>query len=189
MNEGASGGRSRWKPKFQAKRRSVLAQVRNHLIAKGLRPQDKWCLWIDVDVCDYPPDVLNRLLDTRASVVVPNCVLDPAGQSFDMNSFVEMHGSRDYRYYKRCHGGVFQPPIGYGGRRHLNNLRFVNQTHLTGVGGTMLLVRADLHRAGLIFPERPYCDLLETEGFGKLCCDFGVTPIGLPNLEIRHVKS
>ena len=53
----------------------------------------------------------------------------------------------------------------------------------------MLLVWAEVHRAGIRFPELPYDDLLETEGFGRLCHDCGVTPIGLPNTAILHVKS
>lgn len=54
------------------------------------------------------------------------------------------------------------------------------------VGGTMLLVDANLHRAGLLFPERPYRYLIETEGFGAAARDIGVVPVGLPNVEIVH---
>jgi hypothetical protein len=39
----------------------------------------------------------------------------------------------------------------------------------------------------LRFPEIPYRDLLETEGFGALARDLGVIPIGLPRVEVRHV--
>jgi hypothetical protein len=52
----------------------------------------------------------------------------------------------------------------------------------------MLLVHGSVHRAGVIFPDIPYGDLLETEGFGKLASDFGTPPIGLPNVEIVHVR-
>ena len=51
----------------------------------------------------------------------------------------------------------------------------------------MLLVDASLHRGGLVFPEAPYRDLVETEGFGVLARDLGVTPVGLPRVEILHV--
>jgi hypothetical protein len=53
----------------------------------------------------------------------------------------------------------------------------------------MLLVHASVHRAGLEFPAIPYNDLIETEAFGRLASDFGLTPYGLPNVEIFHVKS
>ena len=51
----------------------------------------------------------------------------------------------------------------------------------------MLLVDASLHRGGLVFPEEPYRDLVETEGFGVLAKDLGVVPVGLPRVEIFHV--
>ncbi len=58
---------------------------------------------------------------------------------------------------------------------------------LDGVGGTMLLVDAALHRGGLRFPELPYDHLIETEAFGRLANDCGITPIGLPRVEVMHV--
>ena len=60
----------------------------------------------------------------------------------------------------------------------------------------MLLVRADLHRDGLIFPPYPYGRAnprirpdkpeLETEGFGLMAQDMGYQCWGMPYLEIRH---
>jgi hypothetical protein len=60
----------------------------------------------------------------------------------------------------------------------------------------MLLVRADLHRDGLIFPATPYGIAnphvrsdhghLETEGLGLMARDMGYRCWGMPNLEIRH---
>jgi hypothetical protein len=68
---------------------------------------------------------------------------------------------------------------------------------LHAVGGTMLLVRADLHREGLIFPPVPYGKPsslarergeLETEGLGILARDMGYRCWGMPRLEIKHAK-
>jgi hypothetical protein len=59
---------------------------------------------------------------------------------------------------------------------------------LDGVGGTMLLVDASLHRGGLRFPEMPYRDHIETEGLGLLARDLGVGAIGLPQVEILNVS-
>jgi len=73
---------------------------------------------------------------------------------------------------------------------------------LDAVGGTMLLVRADAHRDGLVFP--PFCygrrsplirddncfpvsqGEIETEGLGVLASDMGYECWGMPNLEILH---
>lgn len=179
----------RWLPHLQFSRRSNLARVRNHLIDQGIAPEDDWALWLDVDVCDYPPDILHRLLAERRKVVTPDCRLSWDGPSYDLNAFTDPTDRRDHRYLKHVRRGLFMPPADYDRRRHLHDLRFLDRVPLTSVGGTMLLVSAEVHRAGVRFPELPYDDLLETEGFGRLCHHCGVTPIGLPNVAILHVQS
>jgi peptide chain release factor subunit 1 len=72
---------------------------------------------------------------------------------------------------------------------------------LDAVGGTMLLVRADLHRDGLVFPSFLYGVAsshirskhpvwgkgeIETEGLGAMAADMGIQCWGLPDLEIIH---
>lgn len=67
----------------------------------------------------------------------------------------------------------------------------------------MLLVRADRHRDGLIFPpfrygvESPHIRRqhpvwgrgeIETEGFGAMAADMGLQCWGLPDLEIIHAN-
>ena len=69
----------------------------------------------------------------------------------------------------------------------MSELRHAAMVDLYGVGGSMLLVDAALHRGGLVFPDRPYKGLIETEGFGALASDLGVTPAGLPQVEVLHV--
>lgn len=139
-------------------------------------------------VAEYPPDVLSRLLAEQQKIVVPNCVRTPGGTSYDLNSFLDLGTPRNHIYYLYAKGGLFQPPKSFYWRSHFDDLRFLQRTPLTEVGGTMLLVHGSVHRAGINFPEIPYDDLLETEGFGKMAVDFGLTPLGLPNLEIIHVK-
>lgn len=179
----------RWKPAYQYRRRSALARVRNRMIEQGLRPDDDWVLWLDVDVCGVPPGTLARLLEEREKIVAPNCVLEDGGRSYDLNCFLEISTPDAYGYYRHVRGGLLQPPVDYWYRRHLDGLRYLDRVPLHGVGGCMLLVQADLHRAGLRFPEKPYRDMLETEAFGLLARDLGIVPIGLPNVEIRHVRS
>lgn len=179
--------RKRTRPRTQRSRRSGIAKVRNHLIANGLDQSDDWALWIDIDVWKFPKDIICTLLGAGHRIVVPNCVLAPGGHSFDMNSFVTTRPERDHRYYRMVVGGIYQPPIDFPGRLHLSDVRHLEKIDLHGVGGTMLLVDAALHRGGLNFPEKPYKDLIETEAFGLLARDLGVTPVGLPRVEIQHV--
>jgi peptide chain release factor subunit 1 len=122
---------------------------------------------------EAPADVLDRLLATGKEIVQPHCVLLPGGPTFDMN------GWRDH------------------GRLHLDDFRGGDDlVQLHTVGGTMLLVRADLHRDGLHFPPVPYGvghplsrpgrGEVETEGLGILAHDMGYECWGMPNLEVRH---
>jgi peptide chain release factor subunit 1 len=77
---------------------------------------------------------------------------------------------------------------------------------LDSVGGTVLLVRGDVHRDGLIFPPFPYgggspairrphplgpgvCGELETEGLGIMALDMGYQCWGMPKLEVLHASS
>ena len=168
----------RWAPQIQVQRRTILAKSRNHLLFRAL-DEEEWVLWLDGDVSEYPPDIIERLLATGKEVVTPNCVYDYGGPSFDLNAW------RD------------------DGSRHLHDLRNEGDVvRLDSVGGTMLLVRADVHRDGVIFPPFPYgCENpkirtnnywrgeIETEGFGIMAADAGVECWGMPSLEIRHPRS
>lgn len=172
-------GMDRWARPLQLSRRAILARSRNRLLFSALRDED-WVLWLDVDVTAYPRDVLTRLLATGRDIVTPHCVTRPGGPTFDWNSW------RD------------------GGRIRMDSLRGgPDLVRLDAVGGTMLLVRADLHREGLVFPPHLYggpsrwardpnphtgigAGEIETEGLGIMAKDMGHECWGMPNLEIIH---
>lgn len=177
----------RHKRRLQRVRRAGIARVRNHIIEHGLDEDDDWALWIDIDVWKFPAAIVETLIAEQRRIVVPNCVFYPGGGSFDQNSFVSRPVYRDYRYYRDIVGGLHQPSDSFQGRRILSDVRHLDRIELDGVGGTMLLVDASLHRGGLVFPEKPYRDLVETEGFGVLAKDLGVPALGLPRVEIFHV--
>lgn len=160
---------------IQVERRITLAKSRNHLLFRALDDED-WVLWLDVDVIEYPPDVIERLLATGKEIVQPNCVFDYGGPSFDLNAW------RDH------------------GKLHMHDLRSEGElVELDSVGGTMLLVKADVHRDGLIFPAFSYglenplrrtdnFGEIETEGMGLMAKDMGYQCWGMPHLEIRHYR-
>lgn len=52
---------------------------------------------------------------------------------------------------------------------------------LDGVGGTALMVKADVHRDGAMFPAFPFYHLVETEGFAKMAKRLGYQVFGLPD--------
>jgi hypothetical protein len=162
----------------QVVRRIVLAKARNHLLFRALDDED-WVLWLDVDVIEYPTDVIEQLLRTGKEIVHPHCVRRYGGPTFDRNAW------RDR------------------GTLHMDKLRSEGElVPLDSVGGTMLLVKSDLHRDGLIFPSFPYGrgnrkirtdnywqGEIETEGFGIMADDMGLSCWGLPRLEIKHHAS
>jgi hypothetical protein len=172
-------GLPRWAPVIQIPRRTVISKSRNHLLSRALDDED-WVLWLDVDVVEYPPDIIERLLATGRDIVHPHCVKQYGGPTFDLNAW------RDH------------------GRVHMQDLRGgPDLVRLDAVGGTMLLVRADVHRDGLIFPPYLYgrrsplardpspfwsdtVGELDTEGLGLMAHDMGHQCWGMPNLEIRH---
>ncbi len=174
-------GVPRWSPKSQLERRAVLARSRNHLLFRALADEE-WVLWLDADVIDYPADIVERLLAAGKDIVHPHCLIrrdGGPGETFDRNAW------RDR------------------GRLHMGDLRSEGDlVPLDAVGGTMLLVRADAHRDGLIFPPFLYGkksplvrDIglfpgsrgeIETEGLGLMASDMGYQCWGMPNLEILH---
>lgn len=60
---------------------------------------------------------------------------------------------------------------------------------LDGVGGTALLVKADVHRDGAMFPPFPFYHLIETEGFAKMARRLGWKSYGLPNYYVCFLPS
>lgn len=172
-------GSPRWAAPLQLPRRVVLARARNRLLSAALR-DEAWVLWLDVDLIDYPADVLRRLLGTGKRIVTPHCVTQPGGPTFDWCAW-------------RARGNVRMDQLRHG----------PELVRLDAVGGTMLLVDADLHREGLVFPpflygrQSPFArdpspfdprgvGEVETEGLGLMAKDMGVECWGMPRLEIVH---
>lgn len=170
-------GVPRWAPTYQKTRRQILARSRNYLLSRALDEED-WVLWLDVDVVSYPADLIEQLLAVGRDIVHPHCVTVPGGPSFDRNAW------RDQ------------------GRILLHDLRGADgPVRLDAVGGTALLIKADVHREGLIFPPFPYgvesrlmrkphpvwgAGEIETEGLGIMAKDMGLECWGLPDLEVIH---
>ena len=111
-------GIPRWEGKIQFERRKVLAKSRNHLLFRALDDED-WVLWLDVDVVEYPEDIIQTLIKSGRGIVHPHCVYEYGGKTFDLNAW------RDK------------------GKKHMEDLRHEGEfTELHSVGGTMLLVKA-----------------------------------------------
>ncbi|WP_207485873.1 glycosyltransferase [Arenibaculum pallidiluteum] len=173
----------RWDVQIQRRRREVLARSRNRLLSRALR-NEAWVLWLDADLLDYPPDLLSRLLGAGKDIVVPHCTL-PDGRTFDLNTFRLARGPGVPEDDAHLVDGIFQPPRGVG-RLYLDAFRDEPLVQVDAVGGTALLVRADLHREGLVFPPASYRGYIETEGLAAMARDMGYSCWALPGLDIVH---
>ena len=50
----------------------------------------------------------------------------------------------------------------------------------------MILVRAEVHRVGVLFPAVLYNHQIETEGFAQIAKARGFSVLGMPLLVIKH---
>jgi Anp1 len=176
----------RWENSIQIKRRSILAKSRNFLLSKCL-DDEEWVLWLDVDLCSYPTDIIQNLLAVNKAIVTPECVLQNTDKSYDLNTFKLKPGTTDQDEAIHLSDGVKLPPKGEG-RFYLEDLRAFDLVEVDSVGATMLLVNADLHREGLNFPSYSYKGHLESEGLAMMAKDMGVSSWGLPNLKTVHFR-
>ncbi|MEM1039191.1 MAG: hypothetical protein AAGI12_06940 [Pseudomonadota bacterium] len=174
-------GLPRWEPAFQLARRQVLARSRNHLLFAALRDED-WVMWIDVDMIDFPSNTIQRLLAHERDIIQPHCVLEPGGDTFDLNAWTHNEDQTEQKPLSQARGS--NRPV-----------------RLDSVGGCLLMVKADLHRDGLVFPPYPYgrpspkmreqhpvwgTGEIETEGLAMMAHDMGVQCWGLPDFEVIH---
>ncbi|KAI8055922.1 Anp1-domain-containing protein [Syncephalis plumigaleata] len=156
----------------QQTRRSIMARVRNHLVMGALQ-DEHWVLWWDVDL---------MMIHDR-DIVTANCYwkwIDGTMQPYDLNAWHETDESR--------HWAKSRPPneLFLEGYDEMWTHRNQTLVPLDSVGGTLLLVKAEVHRSGVLFPSMVYKHQIETEGFGLMARDAGYNIYGLPHLKILH---
>ena len=184
LTQGSQRDSQRWKLRKQLKRRSIIAQVRNYLLEKCLNNKHQWVLWVDSDVIHWENDCIQQLLSFNKDILVPHCVREDNGRTFDLNSFKYKDDKRrNWRTYLR--DGLIQPPVGYG-RLYLEDFPEHDLVSLDGLGGTMMLVKADIHRQGLIYPDYILHKHIETEALAFMARDMGYECWGTPQVTIVH---
>ncbi|KAH8815264.1 glycosyltransferase family 62 protein [Xylogone sp. PMI_703] len=190
----------RHKMQNQKVRRAGMARARNSLLYTTLGPSTSWVLWLDSDIIETPPDMIQDLAKHNKPILVPNCFQrykDPqtnqmAERAYDFNSwqdtesslqYAETMGPDDILLEGYAEMPTYRTLMAYmtseDGDRH-------ETVPLDGVGGTALLVKAEVHRDGAMFPPFPFYHLIETEGFAKMAKRLGWQPYGLPNYKVYH---
>ncbi|KAK3943733.1 mannan polymerase complexes MNN9 subunit [Diplogelasinospora grovesii] len=190
----------RHKMQNQKARRAAMSKARNSLLFTTLGPATSWVLWLDADIIETPPTLIQDLAKHDKPLVAPNCyqryynaekkAMDE--RPYDFNNWQDsptalelagkmgpddilLEGYADMATYRALMAYMYEE----GADDHL-------EVPLDGVGGTALLVKADVHRDGAMFPAFPFYHLIETEGFAKMAKRLGWQATGLPNYKVYH---
>ncbi|KAF7546041.1 hypothetical protein G7046_g9421 [Stylonectria norvegica] len=190
----------RHKMQNQKARRAVMAKTRNSLLFTTLGPDTSWVLWLDSDIVETPPGLIQELARYDKPLIVPNCFQKfyddekkvMSERAYDFNSWqdsdtalamAEKMGPEEILLEGYAEVATYRALMAYmatdGGDKDM-------VIPLDGVGGTALLVKADVHRDGAMFPPFPFYHLIETEGFARMSKRLGWQPYGLPNYKVYH---
>lgn len=180
----------------QKERRESMSRARNSLVFTTLGPGTSWVLWLDSDVVETPAALIQDLTAFNQPVIVPNCFqryYDTSKKKwdirpYDFNSWVDSQTAQNLAANmgpdEILLEGYAEMPTYRTLMAHLPDMKKLDPKKmlaLDGVGGTALLVKADVHRDGAMFPAFPFFHLLETEGFAKMARRLGYEVIGLPD--------
>ncbi|GAB7365674.1 hypothetical protein MBLNU230_g7015t1 [Neophaeotheca triangularis] len=184
----------------QKERRGVMSRARNSLLFTTLGPTTSWVLWLDSDIIETPPSLIQDLASHDKAIIVPNCfqryynndkeTMDV--RPYDFNSWQdsptaqslgEKMGPEEILLEGYAEMPTYRSLMAYMNEPDGDSRREVD---LDGVGGTALLVKADVHRDGAMFPPFPFYHLIETEGFAKMAQRLGWKASGLPNYYVYH---
>jgi mannan polymerase complexes MNN9 subunit len=188
----------RHKMENQKARRAAMSKARNSLLFTTLGPSTSWVLWLDADVVETPPTLIQDLAAHDQAIIVPNCFqrfTDPktkrrAERPYDFNSWQdsdeakalgEQMGPDDILLEGYAEMATYRTLMAYMATDDGDPKQ---EMPLDGVGGTALLVKAEVHRDGAMFPPFPFYHLIETEGFAKMAKRLGWSATGLPNYKV-----
>ncbi|KAI9830891.1 MAG: Golgi mannosyltransferase complex subunit [Phylliscum demangeonii] len=199
----------RHKLAHQKARRAAMARARNSLLFTTLGPFTAWVLWLDADVVETPPGLIQDLAAHDKPILAPNCFQryrDPATQRPAIRPY-DFNNWRDSDEAQKLAAAMPKDDILLEGYGEMATWRLLmaktvpleagaqavgpdvdrhQEMALDGVGGTALLVKAEVHRDGAMFPPFAFYHLIETEGFAKMAKRLGWESWGLPNYLVYH---
>lgn len=187
--------KERHKMENQAARRAGMAKARNSLLFTTIGPSTSWVLWLDSDIVETPPSLIQDLASFDKSIIVPNCFQrytedgKPGIRPYDYNSWRDSDTAKDLASKMGPDEVLLEGYAEMATYRSLMAMLAETEENrdqrrlmpLDGVGGTALLVKAEVHRDGAMFPPFSFYHLIETEGFAKMAARLGYESFGLPN--------
>jgi mannan polymerase complexes MNN9 subunit len=183
----------------QKERRAAMAKARNSLLFTTMGPTTAWVLWLDADIVETQPTLIQDLTKHDKPIIVPNCFqryYDEEKKAedvrpYDYNSWIDSPTAQSLAE------GMDPDDILLEGYAEMPTYRTLMalmsdskqgddwEIQLDGVGGTALMVKAEVHRDGAMFPPFAFYHLIETEGFAKMASRLGWQSWGLPNYFVR----
>lgn len=185
----------RHKMAIQKARRAVMSKARNSLLFTTLGPSTSWVLWLDADVVETPLSIIQDMAAFDKDVLAANCYqryLNPETnmmgiRPYDFNNWQDSEAAQDMASRMGPDDILLE---GYAematwrtlmGHMYDANAPKNTIVPLDGVGGTALMVKAEVHRDGAMFPPFAFYNLIETEGFARMAKRLNRQPYGLPN--------
>lgn len=186
----------------QKERRSAMASARNELLFSSLGPQTSWVLWLDADIVETPPNLIQDMTSHNKAVLSANVYQKyyddktnkVQSRPYDFNNWQESPTALELAKQMGEDEILVE---GYGElatyrvlMAHIYDASGATnaEMNLDGVGGGCTLVKADVHRDGAMFPTFPFYHLIETEGFAKMAQRLNYEIFGLPNYLVYHIE-
>lgn len=186
----------------QKERRAAMALARNELLFSTIGPHTSWILWLDADIVETPPTVIQDMTAHNKPVLSANVYQRYYNEeekendirAYDFNNWAESETALELASqmaddeiivegYSEL--GTYRPLMAY----YYDPNGIPNaEMALDGVGGGCTLVQADVHRDGAMFPSFPFYHLIETEGFAKMAKRLNYEVVGLPNYLVYHIE-
>ncbi|KKF93462.1 Mannan polymerase II complex ANP1 subunit [Ceratocystis platani] len=158
----------------QGPRRMAMGKARNYLLSATLKADHSWVYWRDVDIVESSKAIIEDFIAHDRDILVPNIWFHRYRDGKDIEG-------RCYKQYKT--GRTYMAKMG-DWRKDKDE-----EIELDGIGGVNILVKGDVHRAGINFPAYPFENQAETEGFAKMAKRAGYGVWGLPNYVVWHIDT
>ncbi|KAF0697338.1 Aste57867_11964 [Aphanomyces stellatus] len=177
-------------------RRRMLARYRNYALAQSLEPWHTHVVWLDADVVQVPPTLVSKMVLAKKDILQPLVHVQGTTTDFEQSAWT---GTRktpspdDVAFMHEAPGQGFEP--GDGQVRHMNDLRGEEFPPLDSVGASMLYVKADIHRQGVLFATHHVIgsewkhegyDGIETEGLCYVAGMLGYECRAMPQAIVYH---
>ncbi|ORY01832.1 alpha-1,6 mannosyltransferase subunit [Clohesyomyces aquaticus] len=190
----------RHKMENQKVRRAAMAKARNSLLFTTMGPMTSWVLWMDADIVETPPTLIQDLAAYDVPIIAPNVFqrfynTDTKSQDirpYDYNNWIDSPTAKEMGAKMGKDDILLEGYAEMATYRSLMAKMYdasadpTAKVQLDGVGGATLLVKAEVHRDGAMFPAFPFYHLIETEGFAKMAARLNWKSYGLPNYLVYH---